>query len=203
MKKIFLTLIAVIIFTGCGSSEETELVPLVDIVTDTERIFSIDDFKNIGYKQSKKYKVDDLPGATSAYYGFIKNKIDPDDQKIDYEVRFYANHADAVSMGTEYVENATGEDGCISKDCALWTPDISNNIPGINPPIAIPIPAPIIGDKYGSKPIIFLSFLGQGLSVLILLGANSIFDFYLFAFLFGIPYGGEGTVIPVINNPSH
>ena len=59
--------------------------------------------------------------------------------------------------------------------------------------------APIIGDKYGSKPIIFLSFLGQGLSVLILLGANSIFDFYLFAILFGIPYGGEGTVIPVIN----
>ena len=59
--------------------------------------------------------------------------------------------------------------------------------------------APIIGDKYGSKPIIFLSFLGQGLSVLILLGAESVFDFYLFAILFGIPYGGEGTVMPVIN----
>ena len=59
--------------------------------------------------------------------------------------------------------------------------------------------APIIGDKYGSRPIIFLSFLGQGLSVLILLGANSLFEFYLFAILFGIPYGGEGTVIPVIN----
>ena len=59
--------------------------------------------------------------------------------------------------------------------------------------------APIIGDKYGSKPIIFLSFLGQGLSVLILLGADSVFDFYVFAILFGIPYGGEGTVIPVIN----
>ena len=29
-------------------------------------------------------------------------------------------------MGTEYVENATGEDGCISKDCALWTPDIKH-----------------------------------------------------------------------------
>ena len=59
--------------------------------------------------------------------------------------------------------------------------------------------APIIGDKYGSKPIIFISFLGQGLSVLILLGADSVFDFYVFAILFGIPYGGEGTVIPVIN----
>ena len=27
----------------------------------------------------------------------------------------------------------------------------------------------------------------------------SVFDFYVFAILFGIPYGGEGTVIPVIN----
>ena len=59
--------------------------------------------------------------------------------------------------------------------------------------------APIIGDKFGSKPIIFLSFLGQGLSVLLLLNASTVFDFYLFALLFGLPYGGEGTVIPVIN----
>ena len=59
--------------------------------------------------------------------------------------------------------------------------------------------APIIGDKYGSKPIIFLSFLGQGLSVLLLLNATTVFDFYLFAVLFGLPYGGEGTVVPVIN----
>ena len=126
MKKIFLTLLTVIIFIGCGSSEESSLIPLVDIVTDTDRTFTIDDFKTVGYKQSKKYKVEDLPGATSAYYGFIKNKLDPDDQKIDYEIRFYSNHADAVSMGTEYVENATGEEGCISKDCALWTEDIKH-----------------------------------------------------------------------------
>jgi Na+/melibiose symporter and related transporters len=59
--------------------------------------------------------------------------------------------------------------------------------------------SPIIGDKYGSKPIIFLSFLGQGLSVLLLLNATTVFDFYLFAVLFGLPYGGEGTVVPVIN----
>lgn len=59
--------------------------------------------------------------------------------------------------------------------------------------------SPIIGDKFGSKPIIFLSFLGQGLSVLLLLRANTVFDFYLFAVLFGLPYGGEGTVIPIIN----
>jgi hypothetical protein len=129
MKKLFLTLLTLltfIVFIGCGSSEETNLVPLVDIVTESDRTFSIYDFKAVGYKQSKKYKIEDLPGATSAYYGFIKNKLDPDDQKIDYEIRFYTNHADAVTMGTKYVENATGEEGCISKDCALWTEDIKH-----------------------------------------------------------------------------
>ena len=58
---------------------------------------------------------------------------------------------------------------------------------------------PIIGDKFGSRFIIFISFLGQGLSVLILLFTDSTFGFYVFAVSFGIPYGGEGTVHPVIN----
>ncbi len=58
---------------------------------------------------------------------------------------------------------------------------------------------PIIGDKFGSRFIIFISFLGQGLSVLILLFTDSILGFYVFAVSFGLPYGGEGTVHPVIN----
>jgi MFS family permease len=41
--------------------------------------------------------------------------------------------------------------------------------------------------------------LGQGLGVLLLLNASSVFDFYLFAILWAIPYGGEGTSFPVIN----
>ena len=77
MKKLFLTLLTVVVFIGCGSSEDTNLIPLVDIVNDSDRTFTIDDFKSVGYKQSKKYKVEELPGATSAYYGFIKNKVDP------------------------------------------------------------------------------------------------------------------------------
>jgi hypothetical protein len=126
MKNIFLISITLILVMGCGSGESNELTPIADQVTDTDQIFSIEDFKSVGFKKSKEYKVDELPGATSAFYGFIKNKLDPDDQKIDYELRFYANHADAVQIGTEYVENATGEDGCITKKCALWTPDLKH-----------------------------------------------------------------------------
>ena len=126
MKKILLISLFIIVVLGCSSEETTEDIPLVDQITDSDRVFSIEDFKSVGFKKSKAYKVDELPGATSAFYGFIKNKLDPDDQKIDYEIRFYANHSDAIEMGTKYVENATGEDGCIDKDCALWKPDLKH-----------------------------------------------------------------------------
>ena len=47
MKKLFLTLLTVVVFIGCGSSEDTNLIPLVDIVNDSDRTFTIDDFKSV------------------------------------------------------------------------------------------------------------------------------------------------------------
>ncbi len=59
--------------------------------------------------------------------------------------------------------------------------------------------APFISDRIGSKPIMFLAYLGQGLTVLLLLNADTTAAFYVFAVVFAIGYGGEGTVFPVIN----
>ena len=58
---------------------------------------------------------------------------------------------------------------------------------------------PIIADKYGSKPIMFFSLFGQGIGVLILLDATQTWEFYTFAVLWAIPYGGEGAAFPIIN----
>ena len=58
---------------------------------------------------------------------------------------------------------------------------------------------PIIADKYGSKPIMFFSLFGQGIGVLILLNATEAWEFYTFAVLWAIPYGGEGAAFPIIN----
>ena len=44
IKRYFLT---VIIFIGCGSSEDTSHIPLVDIVTESDRTFTIDDYKAV------------------------------------------------------------------------------------------------------------------------------------------------------------
>ena len=58
---------------------------------------------------------------------------------------------------------------------------------------------PIFSDYFGSKIVFVISFIGQGLGVLLLLNAHTIFDFYLFAILWAIPYGGEGGPFPVTN----
>ena len=38
----------------------------------------------MGFKKSNEYNVDELPGANSAFYGFIKNELGDSD---DYEIR--------------------------------------------------------------------------------------------------------------------
>ena len=58
---------------------------------------------------------------------------------------------------------------------------------------------PILSDKFSAKTVMFLSFFGQGVGVFPLFTADSALDFYVFAVLWSIPYGGEGTAFPVVN----
>ena len=81
--------------------------------------------KKIGFKENKEYKIKKLPGAISAYFGFIKNDLKGPE---DFEIRFYINHDDAVKLGTKYADNISGENGCISKDCALWNEGLKDRI---------------------------------------------------------------------------
>ena len=54
--------------------------------------------------------------------------MDLEDDKIDYEIRFYSSHTDAVQQGTKYADNIVGVDGCVSKDCALWKEDLKHRV---------------------------------------------------------------------------
>lgn len=58
---------------------------------------------------------------------------------------------------------------------------------------------PVLSDRFGSKAVMFVSFFGQGIGVLLLFTADSTWEFYTFAVLWAIPYGGEGTAFPIIN----
>ena len=105
---------------SCSSSEEV-FVPM-EKISDQGKILSIGEFKPMGFKKSNEYNVDELPGAKSAFYGFMKNELgDPE----DYELRFYSTHSDAIELGTKYADNIVGENGCIKKECSLWLEDLN------------------------------------------------------------------------------
>ena len=98
---------------ACGNSEPA--APLERIV-EVERTFTIDDLTTAGMKASKQYDVDGLPGGVDAWYGFIRAESGP----LDIEARFYASHADAISLGAEYASNVSGDDADIDEDTTMW-----------------------------------------------------------------------------------
>ena len=101
-----LLLSAVII--GCGSDDiapppasssgaadsEVEVFPVLL----PERVITFDDFVSAGWKKSREYAVDTVPGATEIWYGFFNQK--------DIEIRFYASHDAALGQGRESAESA-------------------------------------------------------------------------------------------------
>ena len=58
---------------------------------------------------------------------------------------------------------------------------------------------PVIADQLGAKWSMAIMFILQGLPVLMLFWTHELWQFYLFAVIFGIGYGGEGSAFPIIN----
>ena len=58
---------------------------------------------------------------------------------------------------------------------------------------------PILADKFGSKGVMAVFYTVQGLTVLLLFWAQEPWQFYLFATLFGVGFGGEMSAFLVIN----
>ncbi|MBM32207.1 MAG: hypothetical protein CL764_05020 [Chloroflexi bacterium] len=121
-KYISIILILFSFLTHISCATEEVIIPIKKI-TDSNNIYEITDFEEIGFKKSTKYSVEKLPSATSAYYGFIKNSLGTPE---DYEIRFYAAHKNAIEDGIKYAENITGENGWIKKECSLWTENLKH-----------------------------------------------------------------------------
>ncbi len=58
---------------------------------------------------------------------------------------------------------------------------------------------PILADRWGAKGVMVLPYFIQGITVLMLFWASSPWQFYLFAALFGIGFGGEMSAFLIIN----
>ena len=124
MKKVLLTLLAIIIFSACSSDIEPTIIPepvveevVFDQVVDDGKLYTSKDFFDAGFKEYKEYNVSKLTGATEAWYGYWGPDEDSD---VYYELRFYPDHSTAVSDGTSFAEDDTGEDAKLDRKETMW-----------------------------------------------------------------------------------
>ena len=128
MKKILFltTLITVnLLIFSCGGSDNPVEGISSDIVfeqiEDHSKILTIDDFKSIGFKPVRTVKQDKLmEGMVNAYYGFRKVPIKDWAGKdiVDYELRFFESHQEAISKGEKSADLRTGENAQLRKNDA-------------------------------------------------------------------------------------
>jgi hypothetical protein len=103
---------------GSGSTDSNESTTEYVRVITTDKTFTIDDVKALGYKVAKSYDVSELPDASGAYYGFWTPtaKTAP----TDFEVRVYATHDVAVASGTALADEGSGDDAVLNSNKATW-----------------------------------------------------------------------------------
>mgnify|MGYP004368470331 CR=1 FL=1 len=125
MKKILLLFVTLLIILvgACGIvSPEPTPEPVVEEivyeqVVDNGTIYSSKDFFDAGFNDYKEYNVSKLTGATEAWYGYWGSD---EDSVLYYELRFYPDHSVAVSEGTPFAEDATGEDAKLKRQTTMW-----------------------------------------------------------------------------------
>jgi hypothetical protein len=64
----------------------------------TDRTYTLDDLVAAGWRKSKQYTTENVPGATEVWYGFYSRK--------DIEVRVYESAAAAASLGVGPAQEA-------------------------------------------------------------------------------------------------
>ena len=95
--------------SGSANSEQDLIEQAYPKVTNNNGILSISDFKSAGFKSLREYKtVEEVPLLSSAFHGIFK--------KMDYELRFYNNHQDALNQGSEDANLVTGKESTVTGD---------------------------------------------------------------------------------------
>ena len=127
MKTAFATtalLAALMIVNACGSVSLSDITvepenagPVTQLVKPSDRVFAVSEFETAGLKHSKDYKSEGLPAVDRVSLFFWKI----DGTAIQYEVRFYASHDEAVASGLSYAIEGAGPEAIIDPDFARYT----------------------------------------------------------------------------------
>ena len=118
MPKKYITFIFILLITlSCSSGDSDSNSETLDVVTNSEKVFSIDDFYSIGFKENRTYDVSELTGASDAVFGFWGQTKS---ESKTYEIRIYNSHEDAISLGESFAKEVTGNDAIIKSSQSSW-----------------------------------------------------------------------------------
>ena len=116
---ILLTLFPTSGILGCtlnsGVAEPERSIAKIENI---DRVLTIEDLENAGWKRGKKYDVDGLTGAEAAYLGFW---TPPGLSSLNYEIRIYPDPNLAVEQGTPFAEDASGANASLGLNDTLWS----------------------------------------------------------------------------------
>lgn len=123
VSLLFATLIGLL--TACGTDQNPDQGESATFqqVNDTDTIFTPDHLDQIGFKRSRSYELEGLDGATAAIYGFWRIS---NNQPIDFEVRFYQSHPQAVELGSAPADEGSGKDAILDASKATYKEGIKD-----------------------------------------------------------------------------
>ena len=123
MKILLLTTLLILV-VACGeeTSSNSENTPL-EKITNEIGIYTIEDFKNTGFKINKEYDVSELEDSIGVWFGFWKNNLN---KSLDYEIRIYPSQQLALDKGVKYVEEVIGKDAILKKSLSSWKEGIQD-----------------------------------------------------------------------------
>ena len=122
-KYQFFVFVFIVLFfsISCGGEsevdEDTSETISVQKINPSDKIYTLDDFKSVGFKKGKSAKKSKLlDGMTQAVWGFWGRGDDAlgrGKNQQDYELRFYSSHQEAVDLGIVPADERTGENAKI------------------------------------------------------------------------------------------
>ena len=113
-KKLLLSLFSILLISCGGTSDDS----IFEQISSNGNIQNEDDLKKLGIKKGKKYKVEGLNKANAAIFAFYKKPGEK--EAIEYEIRFYDNHKDAVDVGMPMALERVGPEAKLKKENAVW-----------------------------------------------------------------------------------
>jgi hypothetical protein len=84
-----------------AASDDGEDISVESQIVQADETFTPETFVAAGWKKSKQYSTETVPGAQEIWYGFYSQR--------DIEIRFYSSHSDALALGKPLAESAIVE----------------------------------------------------------------------------------------------